>query len=171
MTDRSQQLETSFLKLFAMAQLYLQYSYDGSSNAALREGSSIWGRSYLQIQSKSFNIMLHGAKCYQILDQLVRSQSLASTVERFPLLRRSRTFSIIILLLWLLSPIGGQFSSRVLPQTDTEIVTNNTIDYFHTGYNYEPEQKCYISRTVELITCGLPLSTLIGASLWSLKSL
>ena len=71
-------------------------------------------------------------KHYQIIEQLVGSQSLAGTVERFVMLRRLDVWAVIVVCLWSLSPIGSQMSLRLLEITDTNTSLDLPISYFDT---------------------------------------
>lgn len=71
----------------------------------------------------------------QVLEQLVGSQSLAGTLERFVMLRRLDVWAVIIVCLWSLSPIGSQMSLRLLEITDTTISSNIPISYFDTQFS------------------------------------
>lgn len=55
-----------------------------------------------------------------LLAQCVGSQILATIVAFSFVLRRFEIGGTLIVLLWLLSPLGGQLSSRVLTTTDLE---------------------------------------------------
>lgn len=56
-------------------------------------------------------------------------QSLFSTAERIYLLKRTDVASIFILLLWVLSPMGGQSAIRLLTKEPVIATTNATIRY------------------------------------------
>ena len=60
------------------------------------------------------------------------SQSLASAVERSVSLRRFYISGTVALVLWLLSPLGGQSSLRILGFTNTLILSEGQIHYFNT---------------------------------------
>lgn len=60
-------------------------------------------------------------------------QSLASAVERSVSLRRFNITGSIILVLWLLSPLGGQNSLRILGFTNTLILSEGQIHDFNTS--------------------------------------
>ena len=68
---------------------------------------------------------------HQLLEQLVGSQSLAGAIERIVLLRRFGIVGTAIIILWLLSPLGGQCSLRTLTITDTNIPYQRPIRYFN----------------------------------------
>lgn len=68
-----------------------------------------------------------------LLELLTGSQSLASTVERIAVLRRLRITGTIVIILWLLSPLGGQSSLRILDLTHTLTTSPGQIYYFITA--------------------------------------
>lgn len=68
----------------------------------------------------------------QLLEQLTGSQSLATAVERTVLLRRFDIIGTIVILLWLLSPLGGQSSLRILGVKNSSIASQGQIYYFNT---------------------------------------
>ncbi|KAI9705955.1 MAG: hypothetical protein M1836_005361 [Candelina mexicana] len=67
-----------------------------------------------------------------LLEQLVGSQSLGATVERFVLLGRFDILGAIVVLLWFLSPLGSQMSLRLLGLTSVDIISQSPIQYFNT---------------------------------------
>ena len=68
----------------------------------------------------------------QLLEQLMGSQSLAGTIERFFTLGRCNAIGVLILALWLLSPFGSQMTLRLLEFGDSQITSNPQIQYFNT---------------------------------------
>lgn len=69
-----------------------------------------------------------------LLEQLVGSQSLGATVERFVLLGRFDILGAIVVLLWFLSPLGSQMSLRLLRLTSVNIISQTSIQYFDTTW-------------------------------------
>ena len=67
-----------------------------------------------------------------MLEQLVGSQSLGATVERFVLLGRFDILGAIVVLLWFLSPLGSQMSLRLLGLTSVNIISQTPIQYYNT---------------------------------------
>lgn len=67
----------------------------------------------------------------QSIEQLTGSQSLATAVGR-TVLRRFDIIGTIIILLWLLSPLGGLSSLRILGVKDLSIALQGQIYYFNT---------------------------------------
>ena len=67
----------------------------------------------------------------QLLEQLIGSQSLAGAIERIVLLRRFGIIGTTIIILWLLSPLGGQCSLRILAIANTNITEQRHIYYFN----------------------------------------
>lgn len=67
-----------------------------------------------------------------LLEQMTGSQNLAATLERFIFIPGVSVWSYFIVLLWLLSPIGGQSSMRV--NVISQVLTSNetTVHYFNT---------------------------------------
>ena len=68
---------------------------------------------------------------FQLLEQLIGSQSLGATVERFVLLRSFNLLGTVVVLLWFLSPLGSQMSLRLLMTTNTELVSQAQVHYFN----------------------------------------
>ena len=66
-----------------------------------------------------------------LLEQLVGSQSISSTVERMVMLKRYGFLSTIIVLLWCFSPLGGQSSLRTLSSRPSVIQSRRGVDYFN----------------------------------------
>ena len=71
----------------------------------------------------------------QLLEQLVGSQSLASTVEHFVVLRQHNFFAIVMIPLWLLSPFGSQMTLRLLQLGDSETLGSTPVRYFNLTNN------------------------------------
>ena len=65
-----------------------------------------------------------------LLEQLIGSQSLGGTMERALLLRRCDAVGVTIVLLWLLSPLGGQSSLRILDIASHTVTSQGSISYF-----------------------------------------
>ncbi|KAH6622174.1 hypothetical protein C7974DRAFT_397794 [Boeremia exigua] len=63
------------------------------------------------------------------LEKLLGSQSLVSAIGTACSLRSANFISICLLLLWALSPLGGQSSLRLLHETNSTISENGTIYY------------------------------------------
>lgn len=66
-----------------------------------------------------------------ILEQMVGSQNLTSAIERAILLSGVGFWSICIVMLWLLSPLGGQASIRVNSPQQVSTVDSTTVYYFN----------------------------------------
>jgi hypothetical protein len=66
-----------------------------------------------------------------LLEQLVGSQNISSTVERMVMLKRYGFLSTIIVLLWCFSPLGGQSSLRTLSSRPSVIQSRRGVDYFN----------------------------------------
>ena len=64
------------------------------------------------------------------LEQLVGSQNIAGAIERMFMLRRFGVLSFAIVLVWALSPLGGQSSLRILEITDSTTKTSQNVYYF-----------------------------------------
>jgi hypothetical protein len=65
-----------------------------------------------------------------VLEQLVGSQNLAAAVECAILIRNLTLLCIGIILLWALSPLGGQSSLRALDMRRRSTFGNQPVDYF-----------------------------------------
>ena len=70
----------------------------------------------------------------QLLEQLIGSQSLAGSVERWIVLRRFNLVGIAIVALWLLSPLGGQSSLRILSIISSNTISQKAVLYFITSF-------------------------------------
>lgn len=66
---------------------------------------------------------------YKTLEKLLGSQSLVSAIGTAVSLRSYSLLSLAVLLLWTLSPLGGQSSLRLLHQANTTITENGTVYY------------------------------------------
>ncbi|KAF5971553.1 hypothetical protein FCOIX_9828 [Fusarium coicis] len=69
-----------------------------------------------------------------VLEQLIGSQNLATAVERIFVIRTNAVIGLIILTSWLLSPLGGQSSSRLLQDAKFDLVSNGTVYYADPAY-------------------------------------
>ncbi|KAI1016324.1 hypothetical protein LB503_010220 [Fusarium chuoi] len=69
-----------------------------------------------------------------VLEQLIGSQNLATAIERIFVIRTNAVIGIIILTSWLLSPLGGQSSSRLLQDAKFDLVSNGTVYYADPAY-------------------------------------
>ena len=67
----------------------------------------------------------------QLLEQLIGSQSLGGTLERAVKLRRYNLIGIAVILLWLLSPLGGQSSLRILDIENRDVISSTQITYYN----------------------------------------
>lgn len=70
----------------------------------------------------------------QILEQLVGSRTLFLAVERSFLVRTRSFYTLVVPLLWGLSPLGGQSSLRILSRTETDIQSPTTLTYYNDTY-------------------------------------
>ena len=70
----------------------------------------------------------------QLLEQLIGSQSRAGSVERWIVLRRFNLVGIAIVALWLLSPLGGQSSLRILSIISSNTISQKAVLYFITSF-------------------------------------
>ncbi|ENH71510.1 hypothetical protein FOC1_g10007746 [Fusarium oxysporum f. sp. cubense race 1] len=75
-----------------------------------------------------------GGVSLPVLEQLIGSQNLATAIERIFVIRTNAVVGIIILTSWLLSPLGGQSSSRLLQDAKFELVSNGTVYYADPAY-------------------------------------
>jgi hypothetical protein len=69
----------------------------------------------------------------QLLEQLVGSQNLLGAVKTAFMLRQVGLTSSAIILLWGLSPLGGQSSLRILDTKRVDVVGSQFIPYFDTN--------------------------------------
>ncbi|KAF2028274.1 hypothetical protein EK21DRAFT_114047 [Setomelanomma holmii] len=65
-----------------------------------------------------------------VLERLIGCQSVSSTIEKLIGLRRFDTLSIVILFAWLLSPLGGQASLRLLSTELLVTDVSSTVVYY-----------------------------------------
>lgn len=63
------------------------------------------------------------------IEQLIQSDSLASAIKTAFILRNRAWGGVLIIVVWLFSPLGGQSSLRVLSEIDSFSVHNQTIIY------------------------------------------
>jgi hypothetical protein len=71
-----------------------------------------------------------------ILEQLNGSQNLLAAIERAFMLRSLSVLGIGAVLLWMLSPLGGQSSLRVLGRRNVMKPSETNLFYFNTAGNY-----------------------------------
>ncbi len=67
------------------------------------------------------------------MELLLGSRSVFSTIKSQLQFRRATTIGVLLLLLWSLSPLGGQASLRVLQRTNRVTRTATTLRYMYTG--------------------------------------
>lgn len=79
------------------------------------------------------------------LEQVFGSQNLAGAVERLLFVRAKISIGIVILLIWCLSPIGGQSAARLLRKEG--LTRNGTIFYTHAASQDPNDVASYISKT------------------------
>ncbi|KAF2449324.1 hypothetical protein P171DRAFT_350699 [Karstenula rhodostoma CBS 690.94] len=65
------------------------------------------------------------------LEQLIGSTSLFSALERQISLRGSSVFGYILMILWLLSPLGGQSALRLIGKETNSVLRNGTVQYLN----------------------------------------
>jgi hypothetical protein len=70
----------------------------------------------------------------QVLEQLVGSRTLFLAVERSFLVRTRSFYTLVVPLLWGLSPLGGQSSLRILSRTETDIRSLTAVTYYNDTY-------------------------------------
>jgi hypothetical protein len=70
----------------------------------------------------------------QVLEQLVGSRTLFLAVERSFLVRSRSFYTLVIPLLWGLSPLGGQSSLRILSRTEKDILSPTRVTYYNDTY-------------------------------------
>ena len=99
----------------------------------------------------------------QTLEQLVGSQSLATTVERFFEIRKYDALSIALILTWLLSPFGSQMTLRLLSLRDSEQTGDAQVVYFNTTTDSETS----FTGASYFASDKAAVSSLVGASLLS----
>lgn len=69
----------------------------------------------------------------KLLELLVGSQSISGAVQRAVLLRQLSLTSTLVVVLWGLSPLGGQSSLRVLNTKELSVFGNQSVYYFDTS--------------------------------------
>jgi hypothetical protein len=69
----------------------------------------------------------------KLLELFVGSQSISGAVQRVVLLRQLSLISTLVIVLWGLSPLGGQSSLRVLNTRELSIFGNQSVYYFDTS--------------------------------------
>ncbi|KAF7505292.1 hypothetical protein GJ744_001079 [Endocarpon pusillum] len=96
-----------------------------------------------------------------LLEQLIGSQNLTSAVQRMVLLDRYGPLGFAIVVLWLLSPLGGQSSLRLLNVVSSAVSSEAQVHYIdvnRTAYNA-------FSSASNIRTLGSAVSALFQASL------
>ncbi|KAJ4129808.1 hypothetical protein NW768_006778 [Fusarium equiseti] len=79
-----------------------------------------------------------------ILEQIFGSQNLAGAIERLIFVRAKISIGIAILLIWCLSPIGGQSAARLLRKE--VLVRNGTVFYTHAAWQNPEDVAAYTGR-------------------------
>jgi hypothetical protein len=100
-----------------------------------------------------------------LLEQLVGSQNLTSAIQRLVLLQRYSPLGFAIVVLWLLSPLGGQSSLRILDTVSTTVLSEAQLHYF--DVNFTSIGAFDGSDALELL--GPSVSALFQASLLASK--
>ncbi|CAG7566339.1 unnamed protein product [Fusarium equiseti] len=78
------------------------------------------------------------------LEQIFGSQNLAGAIERLLFVRAKISIGIAILLVWCLSPIGGQSAARLLQKESS--VRNGTVFYTHAASQNPEDVSSYSGR-------------------------
>ncbi|KAF1843156.1 uncharacterized protein K460DRAFT_407521 [Cucurbitaria berberidis CBS 394.84] len=104
----------------------------------------------------------------QTLEELLSSQSVVSAIACFVKLRSVNLLSILLLIFWMLSPLGGQSSLRLLYETNSTTSTSNTISYSSSNAVFElNEQTVHTASTIMAANLIAPDTIKNGAfDLW-----
>ncbi|KAH7128259.1 hypothetical protein B0J11DRAFT_578491 [Dendryphion nanum] len=107
--------------------------------AATRLGPTLFPVFFAAIASSAVRIIARQAvergERLGVLEQLLGSQSLASTLTRLFELRHLSLVSTLMLLIWALSPLGGQATLRLLSIEQAPIYNLETVSYAHQNSN------------------------------------
>jgi hypothetical protein len=96
------------------------------------------------------------------LEQVMGSQSFAGAVERLLFVRTQVPIGILILVIWAMSPLGGQGGARMMNHAYNEYLSNGSVSYVHPSY----QVSAYSSQEYE-ITMSLGVNSLYSSSLLS----
>ncbi|VUC22401.1 unnamed protein product [Clonostachys rosea] len=96
------------------------------------------------------------------LEQIMGSQSFAGALERLLFVRTQVPIGILILVIWVMSPLGGQGGARMVNHAHNEYLSNGNVFYVHPSY----QVSSYSSQEYE-ITMRLGINTLYSSSLLS----
>lgn len=96
--------------------------------------------------------------CEQTLEKLLGSQSLVSAIGTACSLRSANLISIGLLLLWALSPLGGQSSLRLLHETNSTALENGTVYYSDHAAPADFEEASWRKIIPTIITASLSTS-------------
>ena len=98
-----------------------------------------------------------------VLEQLVGSQNLLAAIERAFVLRNYTLLGLSIIVLWALSPLGGQAALRVLEISGRGIPGTLSIYYFNTT-NDSPNLSLFDGAS-DMVTGDAPMSAIYRACL------
>lgn len=95
-----------------------------------------------------------------MLEQLIGSQNLTGAVQRMVLLRNYGPLGFAIVVLWLLSPLGGQSTLRLLNVSPSAVPSERQLHYFNVNYT----AGTVFTGANYLYTMGASVSALFQAS-------
>ncbi|CAH0025480.1 unnamed protein product [Clonostachys rhizophaga] len=96
------------------------------------------------------------------LEQIMGSQSFAGAIERLLFVRTQVPIGILILVIWAMSPLGGQGGARMINHSYNEYLSYGGVSYVHPSYQVSG----YSSQEYE-ITMHLGVNSLYSSSLLS----
>ena len=105
-----------------------------------------------------------------VLEQLIGSHNLAGAVQRVFLLRRYTLLGLAIVALWLLSPLGGQSSLRILDLAQSTVISSQVVSYFNTNITGKGAGFDYSAGPASPYYGGPTFSALLQASLLAPQS-
>lgn len=104
------------------------------------------------------------ANTWQVLEQLMGSHTLFSTLETHFFLHSFGPLGVGLVLLWALSPLGGQSSLRLLDTTQHPLISSAELQYLSSN------QSTSFTHTKFLYTAGIAINPIYTASLLAPES-
>ncbi|KAF3035919.1 hypothetical protein E8E12_003941 [Didymella heteroderae] len=142
---------------------------------AMNLGPTIYPLAFAAIGSRCLrSVAIHLAErgtTIATLEKLLGSQSLVSAISTACTLRSASLTSIGLLLLWILSPLGGQSSLRLLREGNSTVIEAGTVYYSdHAAPHDIQEAATWFSIIPAILSAGLASSAeakLLPVDLWN----
>lgn len=96
-----------------------------------------------------------------VLEQIMGSQSFAGAVERLLFVRAQVSVGFVILVIWAMSPLGGQAGARMVYHSYREILSSGNVYYVDSGYQVSSYSSMEFQYVSELSVKSLYSSSLL----------